>query len=86
MMKTLKEAMNCNYIALFSKNYRIGYKKEDSYDAARDFLQSKSDARYCIPVAIIECEKKELVWFEKPLGRDECQSRVDEFINQNTKP
>lgn len=67
------------FIALFSRYSQLDYLEFTSMEEAVSFLEGAADEGQCMPIAVIS-EKMKMIWYDVFLGKDECQKRVNEFL------
>lgn len=75
---------NYSFIALYSRFYNLEFYETDSFDEASSILQNGSDTGNCMPIAIIDGNTNKMVWFHDFIGEDECQKRVNDFLNKKS--
>ena len=79
----LHSVMGCSFIALADRYGAEQYNKFESKKDALSFLQYGLDCGEHMDIAVIDCSTNKMVWYKDFLGKDECQDRVNEFIERH---
>ena len=69
------------YVSIFDRYGTMDYNEHETIDDAINCLEYGSNECLIMDIAVINIPKKEMVWYQEFLGKQECQSRVDEFIS-----
>jgi len=87
MLKTAqKQALNIPvvigsaFVSIFDRFGVTCYNEHDTIDDAIKSLEYGSDEGLIMDIAVIETKTKQMVWYQKFLGKHECKAKVDMFV------
>lgn len=76
----ISDAIGSAFVSIFDRFGVMGYNEHDTIEDAIKSLEYGSDEGLIMDIAIIETSTKKMVWYQKFLGKSECQAKVDRFV------
>jgi hypothetical protein len=68
------------FVSIFDRFGVTDYNEHDTIEDAIKSLEYGSDEGLIMDIAVIETSIKNMVWYQKFLGKPECQAKVDRFV------
>ena len=68
------------FVSIFDRFGVTDYNEHDTIEDAVKSLEYGSDEGLIMDIAVIETKTKKMVWYQKFLGKPECKTKVDWFI------
>ena len=68
------------FVSIFDRFGVTDYNEHDTIKDAIKSLEYGSDEGLIMDIAVIETSTKKMVWYQKFLGKPECQAKVDRFV------
>lgn len=68
------------FVSIFDRFGVTDYNEHDTIENAIKSLEYGSDEGLIMDIAVIETKTKQMVWYQKFLGKPECQAKVDRFV------
>jgi hypothetical protein len=68
------------FVSIFDRFGVTDYNEHDTIKDAIKSLEYGSDEGLIMDIAVIETSTKKMVWYQKFLGKPECQAKVDKFV------
>jgi len=82
-LKEIDLAKDTKFISIFDRFGVEGYNEHSSLEEAIKSLEYGSNEGLIMDIAIIEVKTGDMVWFSDFLGKEECQERVNEIIEED---
>lgn len=70
-----------DFVSIFDRFGVTDYNEHNTIEDAIKSLEYGSDEGLIMDIAVIETKTKQMVWYQKFLGKAECQAKVDSFVN-----
>ena len=68
------------FVSIFDRFGVTDYNEHNTIEEAIKSLKYGSDEGLIMDIAVIEAKTKQMVWYQKFLGKPECQAKVDRFV------
>lgn len=68
------------FVSIFDRFGVTDYNEHDTIEDAIKSLEYGSDEGLIMDIAVIETKTKQMIWYQKFLGKAECQAKVDRFV------
>jgi len=68
------------FVSIFDRFGVTDFNEHDTIEDAIKSLEYGSDEGLIMDIAVIETKTKQMVWYQKFLGKPECQAKVDRFV------
>lgn len=68
------------FVSIFDRFGVTDYNEHNTIEDAIKSLEYGSDEGLIMDIAVIETKTKQMVWYQKFLGKAECQAKVDRFV------
>lgn len=72
------------FVSIFDRFGVTGYNEHKTLEEAVKSLEHGSDEGLLMDIAVIETKTKKMVWYQRFLGKPECQAKVDRFNKHYT--